>query len=129
MNDIVPVKYNTLTPSNDYIPQPAEERILETLLNPESLGKNVTEKCKMAKVSRAYYYDVIKKPEFKELLAQRSRDLIADKLSDVINAVYKFAISNAQNHQDRRMMLEMGGVISKDNEGNKILIVNLKDNE
>ena len=49
------------TETDKYSPTPAEVRILEVSLNPEHAGKNITEKCRVAEVSRDTWYE-IKKP-------------------------------------------------------------------
>ena len=50
------------TETDKYSPTPAEVRILEVSLNPEHAGKNVTEKCRVAKVSRDTWYEAFKSP-------------------------------------------------------------------
>lgn len=125
MNEIESVKYNYLTDGDRYTPTPAEERLLEVLLNPDNLGKTVTEKCNLAKIARNTYYDIMKKPEFVKLQNSLAINLIRDKVSDVLQASVKCATtSGARGFQDRRMLLEMFGVVVKEDD-NRIVIVNI----
>lgn len=89
-----------------YKPTPAEERLLEVLLDPANLGKTVTEKCRLAGVSRDIYYKAMQKPGFCALLNKTALMLIRDKVADVLNATYKFAMQ-PKNHQDRKLLLEL----------------------
>lgn len=96
---------------DEYKPTTAEERMLEVLLNPESTGKNTTEKCQLADVSRETWYKAFKKPGFVKLVNETSVDLIREKVSDVLNATYKSAMTEgAKGFQDRKILLEMAGV-------------------
>ena len=101
---------NKLVEVNEYKPTPAELRLLEVMINPEFAGKTVTDKCKAAECTTPVYYAALKKPGFMALVRESAIDLVKDKLVDVVNATVKFAVSTAQNHQDRRILLEMAGL-------------------
>lgn len=98
-----------MTKDNTYKPTVAEKRLLEVLLNPENLGKSVTELCNLAEVSRNKYYDAMKKDEFAELVSETSQKLVMAKIGDVVNATYKYALAE-RGHQDRKMLLTMAGI-------------------
>lgn len=98
-----------MTKDNTYKPTVAEKRLLEVLLNPENLGKSVTELCNLAEVSRNKYYDAMKKEDFVELVSETSQELVMAKIGDVVNATYKYALSE-KGHQDRKMLLTMAGI-------------------
>ncbi|MDT2525596.1 MULTISPECIES: hypothetical protein [Enterococcus] len=98
-----------MTEKDKYKPTAAEKRLLEILINPEHLGKNVTELCNLAEVSRNKYYDAMKKKEFQSLVADTTQDLIKGKIGDVLNATYKYSLT-AKGHQDRKVLLTMAGL-------------------
>jgi hypothetical protein len=115
------------TISDEYKLTPVEQRLLETLLNPESAGKSVTEKCQMANISRDMYYRIMKKPEFKSLLSKTAVDLVRDKIADVLAASIKAATTGGvKGYQDRRMLLEMFGIAVKEDD-NRIVIANIRN--
>lgn len=98
-----------MTEKYKYKPTAAEKRLLEVLINPEYLGKNVTDLCNLAEISRNKYYDAMKKKEFQELVADITQDLIKGKIGDVLNATYKYSLT-AKGHQDRKVLLTMAGL-------------------
>lgn len=98
-----------MTEKDKYKPTAAEKRLLEVLVNPEHLGKNVTNVCNLAGVSRNKYYDATKKKEFQSLVAETTQDLIKGKIGDVLNATYKYSLT-AKGHQDRKVLLTMAGL-------------------
>lgn len=98
-----------MTEKDKYKPTAAEKRLLEVLVNPENLGKNVTNVCNLAGVSRNKYYDAMKKKEFQFLVAETTQDLIKGKIGDVLNATYKYSLT-AKGHQDRKVLLTMAGL-------------------
>lgn len=98
-----------MTEKYKYKPTAAEKRLLEVLINPEYLGKNVTELCNLAEISRNKYYDAMKKKDFQLLVADTTQDLIKGKIGDVLNATYKYSLT-AKGHQDRKVLLTMAGL-------------------
>ena len=129
MNEIEGVKHNYLTENDEYSPTPAETRIIEVSLNPEHAGKTITEKCQIAKVSRETWYAVFRKPEFKSLVNKTALDLVQDGLGDALSALKKSAANpSPKANPDRRLLFELAGV-SKINEGDKIMIVNVGQSE
>lgn len=114
------------TETDGYSPTPAEVRILEVSLNPEHAGKNITEKCRVAEVSRDTWYEAFKKPGFKNLVNKTSVDLVRDGLGDAVAALRKAASNpSPKANPDRRLLFELAGV-SKVADGDKIMIVNVK---
>jgi hypothetical protein len=122
-----------LTPNKDtgldnYKITPAETRLLEVLLDPANTGKNITEKCELAEISREYYYRIMKKPDFVSLLNKTAIDLVKEKISDILSASIKVATgSGARGYQDRRMLLEMAGLISKDEPTGNVILIRISD--
>lgn len=98
-----------MTEKDKYKPTAAEKRLLEVLVNPDYLGKNVSELCKLAGISRNKYYDAMKKKEFQGLVADTTQDLIKGKIGNVLNATYKYSLT-AKGHQDRKVLLTMAGL-------------------
>ena len=91
-----------------YKPTPAEEKILEVLLDPANIGKSVTEKCELAGVSRQVYYKAMEKAEFKELTQNMSIDLIKGNVVDLVNAAVKHAKDGSHAHF--KTLMEMAGM-------------------
>lgn len=125
MSELIRCNDNITSNTDKYEPTPAEQRLLETLLNPESVGKSVSEKCQMASISRETYYATMRKPAFTNLLSKTSVDLVRDKIADVLSASIKAATTGGNGgFQDRKMLLEMFGVVVKEDD-NRIVIVNI----
>jgi len=99
---------NKDTQSNIYKPTASEEKLIEVLCNPEYVGVNISDKCTAAGISRDVYYRAIKKPGFFEYINKLAMDLVKAKMGDIVNLTYKFA-QLPKNHQDRKILLEMGG--------------------
>ncbi len=99
-----------MTVNNKYLPTPAEQKLLEVLCSTESLGKSITNICKMADVSRETYYNAIAKPEFFDYRNKLLMDVIKAGIGDVINASIKYAKDNPRNYQDRQMLGKMAGI-------------------
>lgn len=104
-----------MTKTNKWSLTPARERLLETLVNPEHLGKNVTELCNLAAISRNSYYKFMDEPEFVEMINKTSLDMVKTKIGDVVNATYKYALGE-KGHQDRKLLLTMAGLYADKSE-------------
>ena len=98
-----------MTKSDEYKPTLAERKLLEVLINPDNVGKNVTELCNLAEVSRNKYYEAMKKTAFRDMVTQTTMDIIKSKMGDVINATYKYSLEE-RGHQDRKLLLTMAGL-------------------
>lgn len=98
-----------MTIEDKYTPTTAEKKLLEVLINPQNVGESVQELCNLAGVSRNKYYDAMKKKAFVKLVNDITMDLIKGKASDVLNATYKFALTE-KGHQDRKMLLTIAGI-------------------
>jgi len=100
------------TNSNNYVPTVTEKKLLSVLANPEFYGKSLTEICRKAEVARDAYYRAFKKPEFVDLYQSLLKDMVNSMAGEVLKAAYRFAVSNAKNNADRRMLLEMAGIFT-----------------
>lgn len=98
-----------MTKDDKYKPTPAENRLLNVVLDTDNVGKNVTELCNLAGISRNKYYEAMHNEQFKELITETSVDLIKGRLGDVINATIKYSLEE-KGHQDRKMLLTMAGL-------------------
>jgi hypothetical protein len=98
-----------VTEGNKYKPTAAEKKLLKVLINPEYVGKSVTAICKAAGVSRKKYYDAMSKEPFVQLVNETTMELIKGKASEVLNATYKYALTE-KGHQDRKMILTIAGI-------------------
>lgn len=97
------------TKKNKYSPTAGEVKLLEVLLDPNSLGMSVVNICKKAKISRTVYYDALKKDGFTELIENASMELLKGKVSHLFNATYNSAISE-KGYQDRKLLFTMLGI-------------------
>ena len=107
MNELIG-RHDNITIMNEYRPSPSEERLLETLLNPENVGKSITAKCKLAEISRTTYYELMDKPEFLKLYNKSGIDLIKSEIAPLIQVGVKEAMNGSFPHW--KVLLEMGGV-------------------
>ncbi|MBZ9635599.1 phBC6A51 family helix-turn-helix protein [Clostridium sp. FP1] len=95
--------------NKEYIPTLAEKKILEALAEPENYTASITDLCKKADVGRNTYYNMCKKPQFVKMRNEILNRLFENFVPEVKKAAVKYAISNAKNFQDRKMILEMAG--------------------
>lgn len=128
-DEMMGLSTNHLTEVNNYSPTPAEVELLEIKMNPNNVGLNVTEICKLWGRSRTYYYEVMKNPNFKKLLTKTSVDLVYDGLNDALAALKKSAANpSPKANPDRRLLFELAGV-SKVADGDKIMIINVRNED
>jgi hypothetical protein len=118
-------QYNK-TNGNVYLPTPAEQKLLEVLCNPNSLGKTVTAICIEAGVERKVYYDAIKKEGFYELRNKFLMDIIKAGVGDILQATIKYGKESSKNSQDRKMILTMAGIYTDKIESNVNETVTIK---
>ena len=98
------------TKSDIYKPTAAEKRLLEALVNPNSVGLPVQDLCNLANISRNTYYKTMRNPDFVKLVNETTLELIKGKVSDVLNASYTFALTE-KGFQDRKILLQMSGLL------------------
>lgn len=98
------------TQGNKYLATPCEQKLLEVLCKPNSLGKSITDICGEAGVDRGVYYDAIKKEGFFEYRNQLLMDIIKTNVGDIIQATLKYGRDNPKNSKDREMILKMAGI-------------------
>lgn len=96
------------TLDNKYIPTKAETRLLDVLLNPETVCKSITDICEEAGVVRNVYYDAMAKPDFVEYYHGIVKSHISAKASPLINAAMKEAEKGSFQHI--KLLLEMAGM-------------------
>ena len=104
------LKQELYTELDNYEPTPAEQRLLQVLLDPANVGKSVTEKCQLAGVSRDVYYKAMQKEGFIRLKNRLTYDLLKANIDEVLRATFKYALNNSKNHADRKLLLEMYGL-------------------
>lgn len=105
----------TVTKPNEYRPTKAEKRLLEALVNPENMRINVEDLCAVAKISKNTYYAAMKKPGFVKLVNETTLELVKGKVSDVLNASYRYALTD-KGFQDRKILLQMAGLLVEKSE-------------
>ena len=125
--------YNNQAKTDEYSPTPAEIKLVEVLLNPESYKKSITEKCQMAGISRDSYYRIMKNPEFCEYYNEQVRANIKSSVGEIIQATRNFGTRFPGNHQDRKILLEMAGAYTEKSEvkhtGNVLIEIGLSDED
>lgn len=104
-----------MTESGTYRLTPSAKKLYIVLIDPENVGKSVTEVCRIAGVSRETYYRLYRDERFVELVKDTSINLVKDKIGDVVNATYKYALGE-KGHQDRKMLLTMSGLYAEKSE-------------
>lgn len=105
----------TVTKLNEYRPTKAEKRLLEALVNPDNMRINVEDLCAVAKISKNTYYTAMKKPGFVKLVNETTLELVKGKVSDVLNASYRYALTE-KGFQDRKILLQMAGLLVEKSE-------------
>ncbi|NLU27090.1 MAG: hypothetical protein GXX00_08105 [Hungateiclostridium thermocellum] len=128
MNDLMERKDIIPTKRDGYALTDNGKKLLEVLINPEHYGKSVTEKCRIAGISRDSYYRLMKEPGFVYILNEASIDLIRSHVNDILQATLKFSLKDPKCHSDRKMLLQKCGIIEDNNglEGN-IMIIRFED--
>ena len=81
-----------------YQPTPAENKLLEVLLNPKHRFLSKTEITEIAGIDRTSYYVAFKKPEFVEFYKNKAKDLIDQAVVPVIHTFQKQAIAGSYQH-------------------------------
>lgn len=119
-NDII------TTNTDRYILPDCGKKLLEVLINPEHIGKTITEKCQIAGVSRDTYYRLIKEDGFVDILNEASVDMIKAHVSDILAATLKFSLKDPKCHSDRKMLLQRCGIVDREVDGN-FMIVKFED--
>jgi len=84
-------------------------RLLATLSKAENYSKSVKDICKLAKISRMWYYQLYKRKEFREQAIKLARQIFAAATPVVAHSVVKKAIDGSLVHQ--RIILEATNVI------------------
>ena len=95
----------------NYEPTPAEEKLLETLLNPANRHKSVTEVCGIAGIDRKTHYNAFRKRGFVDLFKSESKALVAHGLAAMVNTFIREGIRGSFQHG--KVILEMGGIYSE----------------
>ena len=97
--------------SDEYKLTVAGERLFKTLIDPEHLGRNVSEICSIADVSRPTYYKLMKDEDFTTLVSDTAKALVMSRMGEVVAASFKYAMGE-RGHSDRKMLLTMAGMYS-----------------
>lgn len=92
-----------------YTPTLLERKLLFVLTELGAVKLSITDICIKAGVKRDVYYKAMAKPGFKEYFNGMMRDNLSGKVAGILNASYRFAVSNPKNFQDRKLLLEMAG--------------------
>jgi hypothetical protein len=101
----------------DCILSRTEVRLLEALIDPDLRMKNITEICKMCKISRTTYYNLLGNPDFFQVYQEVTMDIIKHKMAQLANALVKEAVRGSAPHL--KMALEICGIYSPGGKGKK----------
>lgn len=112
---------NEMTKVGEYSLTAPEQRLMEILLDPQSIGLSVTKICERADISRQAYYQIIKRDEFKQALNRTIIDLLGERIAGVLNASIKVALKDdPRGFNDRKMLLQMAGLLNSEDAGTKV---------
>lgn len=114
-----------MTNTDKYLLTDCGKKLLEVLINPEHIGKTITEKCQIAGISRDTYYKLVKEDGFIDILNEASVDMIKSHVNEIMAATLKYSIKDPKCHSDRKMLLQKCGIIDKDGSNNGIMIYNV----
>lgn len=98
-----------MTETDNYRLTPAGKRLYLVMIDPEHVGKSVTDICEIAEISRDTYYRFMKEEGFVNLVKDTSLKLVESRIGDVVNATYKYSLSE-RGHSDRKLLLTMAGL-------------------
>jgi len=100
----------------------AEKRLVAVLCNPDYQHASVKEICEEADISRPYYYEVMKKRGFTQVLQEMNLQLVAGYINPLIKQVYRDATDekNKNRHHQQRMLFEMAKMLGKDTVQNAV---------
>lgn len=91
-----------------YSPTPSEEKMLTVLLNPLYDEMTITEKCKVAGISRRAYYDMMNKGEFIRYKKHFMLKVLDLELMPILHAFIKEAKAGSFRHGE--LLLKMAGL-------------------
>lgn len=83
--------------------------LLEAMADPANRHLNISKLCKVANISRDYYYELMAKPDFQAYRRAKQSEFLRDAVEKVLSATMDFALNEPKCHQDRKMILEMAG--------------------
>lgn len=104
---------DTATKVDTYKPTGNELKLIEALSNPENRELNVSEICELIGISRNAYYKMFKKADFVKYYNEFQIELVKSNIGEVLKATLHFATTSASNHNDRKILLEMGGLYTE----------------
>ncbi|WP_251559209.1 hypothetical protein [Paenibacillus pasadenensis] len=94
---------------DEYTLPPKALALLEAMADPANRHLNITKLCKVANISRDYYYELMAKPDFQAYRRAKQTEFLRDAVEKVLSATMDFALNEPKCHQDRKMILEMAG--------------------
>ena len=116
---------DVMTTSDSYVLSYSGKKLLEVLINPEHYGKSVTEKCLITNICRDTYYRLMADDEFVTILNTTSVDLIKSHVSEILASTLKYALKDPKCHSDRKMLLQIGGLVDKEFDSNNIIVIKM----
>ena len=103
-----------LTDAEDFKLTTVQARLLNILLNPDFLHRNISEKCKAAKISRQTYYTAMQNPHFRKIKREAAKGLIDDDVTSLVHALIKEG--KRGSHQCIKMGLQIADIYTEKEE-------------
>lgn len=99
---------------------PLQQKLLESLLNPEERFLSVTKLCEKLNISRKAYYAAQKSPHFQKVYQELSISLTKGAVGPVVNAAIREAVRGSLGHQE--LVLQMAGLIPGKGKGVEVSV-------
>lgn len=88
-----------------------QERLLQVLINPEYRDKTAEEITALARISKRYYYHLLKNKKFQDAVRIAGASLCVSNVNHIINAF--IAKGKKGEYQQGRTILQMAGMLEE----------------
>ncbi len=109
---------NQKEPESIYLPTKAEERLLAVLTNPASRLWPINEIWKAAKINKDTYYKSIKKPGFRKLCDEVTREVLHNANTQAAHAFVREAVRGSYPHL--KTLFEINGIYKPKDSGDRL---------
>lgn len=92
-----------------------DTKVIECVLSPESASMTIKERCKLLNISKDSYYRVMKKPHVIAAINEGSLLIVRHNLLPLLNKTMEYAMESKSNHQDRKYLFQLLGVLKDNN--------------
>jgi hypothetical protein len=92
-----------------------EKLVLAVCINPEHFKSTDTQKIAATGISRSRYYAIIADPWFHKQIQSATMNFIGLRIAPIVEAAVSTAmVKGKDGHQDRKMLLQMSGMLGRD---------------